>query len=134
MARKYKHPAKDLEFETNFVNGSAVTLTAEAANARNATIQLRDQGGGNLGDYAVFEAWLSDSNVGAGHAAAAPSGGVTAAAGTILYAPVAGKHFVLQADNTGKVTLTITEAAAKTFYLCVRHPDGKRTVTAVAFV
>ena len=114
---------------------TTVTLTAEAANARTATIQLKNRKGSNLSSRTRLQVYLSDDANGAGLAAAAPSGGVAVAGGvgTILNADVAGKKFDCLTNATGAVALAITEAAVKTFYLCVENPDGTLTVTAVAF-
>lgn len=119
-------------YYSNKVASATVTLTAEAANARTATVQLKSNQVRNLTALASVYAWLSDA-AGGGLAAAAPSGGVAAGAAGAIHALVAGKSFMLVTDVTGAVELVITEATAKTFYLNVLLPSGEVSTTAVAF-
>ena len=67
----------------------------------------------------------------------APSGAVAASTNGHVYdlSGTAKKFFLLTTTATGRVDVSITEAAAKTFYLNVVMPDGSvKTSGAITFV
>ena len=113
-------------FSSDRVVGATITATPESSNARTVSIPLMSPRKKQIsGKVSVFTVYLSDAATGIGLCAAAPSGGVIAGAnGQILNPPVAGKMFVCQSDATGLMTLTVTEATIKTFYVCVVLPDS----------
>lgn len=120
-------------YSTVLADAVSVTLTTEAADARTATIQLKN-GGANLAEVAVIKAYLSDVSTGIGICATAPTGNVViGASGVILTTEVTDKVWSLITNATGAVALTITESGAKTFYLCVVLSDGSISKTVVAF-
>ena len=117
-------PATRNPFFSSRVSDAKISAGVEAANARTVTIQLVGPKRQNLNKIAIIEVYLSDAATGVGLAAAAPSGGVAAAGtGSILNPTVAGKLLECQTDATGKLTLTVTEVAVKTFYVVVVLPD-----------
>jgi hypothetical protein len=121
-------------FKTNAVDRVEFTFGTEGSNARAVTIQARRKGR-NAAAVIPLRVYLSDVSTGADINAAAPSGGIAiGASGKIQVAVVAGKVLDCLTDATGKLILTITEATAKTFYVCVQLPDGRIQVSgALAF-
>ena len=96
------------------------TIGAEAANAINVAVQVKDGEGNAIAQSFVFQAFLSDSAAGDGIVATAPDGGIAIGTdGNIIVADVANKVLTLQTEADGNVDITITESGADTFYLVV---------------
>lgn len=106
--------------------------TAEAANAITVEVQLRSFDGANLGSRTPVRVWIGDGAFGA-ETAAAPSGGVTVGTGTVLETVTANKHWIIIPGASGNISLTLTEAAAKTFHLMATMGDHSNS-TPVVFV
>jgi hypothetical protein len=127
--------AKGSPWKTRAAVGSVgMTLTAEAANARTASLQLKDFAGKDLAIRGGITFFLSDDANGDSVAAAAPSGGVAAGADGITVPLVAGKVFLLLSEADGDIDIVITEAAAKTFYACAVLDGVVTVIGAIAFV
>ena len=129
--RRHRNP-----YYSQAVGRVSVSATAETGgNARTVTITARDAKNNALKSVTPLRVYLSDAATGAGVAAAAPSGGIAIGAkGAILAAVVAGKYLDVLTDANGQVELTVTEAAAKTFYVVVILPEGAiATPFALAF-
>lgn len=109
-------------------------LTAEAGDARVATLQFKDPGGQNVGVPIHADFYLSTSAEGL-TVAAATSGAVAAGASGAVLMTVTGRMGVLITNATGEVKISITDTAVRTLYICVRKPTGEIVVSdAIAFV
>lgn len=93
-----------------------IVAAAEAANARQVTLRARDAQGNNLTGRRLFRLLIADAQWG-GEAAAAPDGGITVDTGTLWQTITVGKHLAVLSDANGQVQFTITESAAKTFWV-----------------
>lgn len=97
------------------------TIGAEASNAINVAIQLKDgkTGAGCNERRSVF-AYLSDDANGDSIVATAPDGGWAIGANGVLIPLVSGKAAQLVSESNGAIDVTITHAAGpKTVYLIV---------------
>jgi hypothetical protein len=108
-----------------------VTAAAEVANARTLTIQLKEFAADLTSEARLVRVWLGDAALGA-ECATAPDGGVTFGSGTVLQTITAGKQWWVMSTAAGVITLTLTESAAKTFYVMAAM-DSRVTSAAVAF-
>ena len=99
-----------------------VTTGAEAAHARLVTITLKDLAGVALAAIGKATVWISDAAGGA-PSGVAPSGATVINSGTILKAHTANVLYDLLCTALGVITLTVTEATAKTFYVNVAVGD-----------
>lgn len=101
------------------------TLTAEAAEARTQSIQLKDHRGEDLANRAVVQVFVStDAN---GDTPGDGDATITLTAGTdgaLISADESGATFVCEADGDLDVVLTDGAAATETVYLHVILPDG----------
>jgi hypothetical protein len=107
----------------------AFTIGAEAANAINVAVQLKDAAGVNLAVRGSVTAYLSDSATGADIAATAPDGGVAVGTEGLAIPLVADKAFQLVSNAAGVVDLDIGESGADTFYLVIVGENGGLTVS-----
>lgn len=107
----------------------AFVVGAEAADAINVAIQLKDSAGADLAVRGSLFAYLSDDANGDSLAAAAPSGGVAIGTDGLAIPIVAGKSWLLTSEADGDIDLTITEAGAATWYLVIAMPDGRLAVS-----
>lgn len=87
-------PAADVSDAVADLIGNSPTITAgaEAANARQVTVQLRDAQGNNLAERRVVRVWLADAQWG-GECSAAPDGGVALNTGTLIQGITANKQY-----------------------------------------
>lgn len=97
----------------------SISVGAEAADVIQVSIQFRDAANNNLAERMGAYVWLADAQYGA-LAAAAPSGGWAAGAGTLVEEHTADKSGEWVSDATGLIRVDITEAGAKTLYLHAR--------------
>jgi hypothetical protein len=94
-----------------------LTAGAEAADAIQVTIQVRDFAGNNLAERREITVILTDTQYGA-ETATAPDTGVTIDTGTVRKELTAGKQWRLLTDASGVAQLTISHAAgAATWYV-----------------
>lgn len=107
----------------------AFVVGAEAGDAINVGIQLKDSAGADLAVRGSVFAYLSDDANGDSIAAAAPSGGVAIGADGLAIPLVAGKAWLLTSEADGDIDLTITEAGVDTWYLVLVMPDGRLAVS-----
>lgn len=119
-----KVPPKNSPFYSNLVGGVGFTIGAEATNAINVALQLRDVNGNDLAVRGSVFAYLSDDAAGDSIAASAPSGGWAIGTDGLLIPVVTNKAAHLVSESDGDIDITITESTAKSFYLIVRLPDG----------
>jgi len=102
------------------------TVGAEAANAINVALQLKDAQGNDLAVHSSVFAYLSDDASGNSIVSAAPDGGWAIGTDGLLIPVVANKAAHLTSESDGDIDVTITHAAgAKTCYLIVVLPNGK---------
>jgi hypothetical protein len=130
-----RRPAKRNPFSAaEYVGALVVTVGVEAADARNVALQLQNSNGQDLVRPGHLIIYLADDADGQTLAASAPSGGwAIGTDGTRLVALTADKAGLFVSEADGDLDITITESAAKTFYMCVMMPDGSLNITAVAF-
>ncbi|MGE0256936.1 MAG: hypothetical protein AB7N54_20190 [Alphaproteobacteria bacterium] len=91
----------------------------------NVTIQLNNAAGAALAVRGAVHAYLSDDANGDTIAGTAPSGGWAIGTDGLLIPLVAGKAAILVSESDGDIDVTITEAAADTWYLILVMPDGR---------
>lgn len=105
-------------------------IGAEAGNAINVAIQLKDSAGADLAVRGSVFAYLSDDANGDAIVATAPDGGWAIGTDGLLIPVVASKAAKLVSEADGDIDVTITHAAgAKTAYLILIMPDGKRVAS-----
>lgn len=109
--------AIELATFANFIIG------AEAGNAIAVKVALSRAGLQNVRMY------LSDAADGLAVSADPPSGGSAITVGTLLKAHTAALDLDVLTDKNGAFTVTLTEAAADTWYLCLVLPDGRVLVS-----
>ena len=99
-------------------------IGAEAANAISVACTVKDDVGAAVAARAGLRFFLSDDANGDSIAAAAASGGIAGGANGHVTQVVTGKivYGVTEADGT--LTIVVTEAAAKTFWLVAQLPNG----------
>ena len=101
------------------------TVGAEAADAINVAVQLKDSQGVNLAYSAVVQVWIS-ATAGAVVAATPPSSTVVIGTeGTLISSRVAKTDLLIRTNATGAFDLTITEAGAKSYYVNVDVGQGQ---------
>jgi len=102
--------------------GATFTIAQDAAAGCDVTIQLTDGAGNALANVpADLDVILSDSAVGVGITATAPSVSTTlkAGQGTLLQTYSANKAFYVQTNASGQITLVINDAAHTGYYVAV---------------
>ncbi len=105
-------------------------IGSENTNAINVAIQLKDSAGADLAVRGSVFAYLSDDANGDSIVAAAPDGGWAIGTDGLLIPVVASKAAHLVSESDGDIDVTITHAAgAKTAYLILIMPDGKRVAS-----
>lgn len=109
----------------------AFTVGAEASNAINIAVQVKNAQGQNLKARTVLRGFLSTTASG-GVVGTAPSGGVAAGAAGQVLPLVAGKQFDVVTSATGAANVVLTEASTGTFYLNLILPDGTIAVSGAA--
>jgi hypothetical protein len=116
-------------YPSNTAKDAVITVAAENTNVVAVAIQLKDSGGADLRVRGTCFAYLSDDANGDSVVATAPD---TVAIGTdgLAIPLVAGKCFMLTSEADGDIDLNITEDAAKTCYLVLVMPSGKRVISA----
>lgn len=120
-----KIPAKHSPFR-GAVAAHSVTFTAgtETANTINLAMQLKDANGASIGEKCAVDFYLSDSSVGLGVTATAPTGNFAIGTNGTFVVWTAGKSGKLVSNASGQVDITITETGTPTFYPVVIFPDG----------
>lgn len=95
-----------------------IAAGVEAAHAIIATVTMKDVQGNTLAQAQCCDVWLSDT-AGAAPSAVAPSGAVTVAVGVQVAAVVAKTVLRVKAHTDGTFTVSVTEAAAKSYFVNV---------------
>ncbi|MCB1463254.1 MAG: hypothetical protein KDJ90_12705 [Nitratireductor sp.] len=101
-----------------------ITVGAEAGNAINVAIQLKDSAGDDLAVRGSLMAYLSDDANGDSIAGTAPDGNVAVGTDGLLIPIVADKAFWLTSEADGDIDLNVGESGADTWYLILVLPDG----------
>ncbi len=120
--------SNDIQVTSPCVDAS-ITVSAESANVRTITIQLKDSNGADLAERATVRAYVMlDAN---GDAFAATGGSTGIAIGTdgALLAVVAKKQFTLISEADGDIDLTWTDTGTEVAYLHLELPTGRRVVS-----
>ena len=102
---------------------ATIIVGAEAANAINVAIQLKNGLGQNRSERTAVLAYLSDDANGDSVAATAPT---TVAIGTdgLMMELTADKVFLLVSEADGDIDIDIGEAGTDTWYLILILPNG----------
>lgn len=112
-------PAKASDTLADSIPGApAIVAAAEVGDAIVATVTMKDVQGNTLAQAQVCDVWLSDT-AGAAPSAVAPSGAVTVGTGVQIAAIVAKTVLKVKAHTTGVFTVSVTEAAAKSYFINV---------------
>lgn len=112
-----------LPFATSAIGSIGSSLTAEAANARTLSLQLKDENGKDLAVKGFVLCWFSDVN--GNTFAAAPAGGVAAGTDGYIMEAIDNRLFVAVSEADGDIDLVITDASGVvTHYLAIGLPDG----------
>lgn len=111
------------------VAGAAITVGAEAGNARAITVQLLDAQGNDLTQrQAVHIAVFADAN-GDAYATTGGSTGIAIGADGALLPIVAKKLFHAISEADGDIDLTWTDTGTEVAYLGVILPSGKIVIS-----
>lgn len=130
----YRGQAKDNPWASGGLGGvTAGTLTAEAGNARTQSYQFTDEQGRSLTGPRLVHVWLSANSDGTDIVGVAATSLVAGTNGKKLADIVVGKIAIFQTDSSGRLDVTINDAAARTDYLCVGLMNGLN-VQPVVFV
>lgn len=125
-----KVKAKLNPYYSESVSTATFTVGAEAGNAINVAVQLKNGNGQNPSVRNVLPVFISGAATGADVVGTAPTGGVAIGTnGKVLASPVANKFFWVQSDAQGRFDLTLTDSGTPTFYLVVVLPDGSQLVS-----
>jgi hypothetical protein len=130
-----KLPEKTSPYESNA--NPVVTLTkgtegATASNCIRVTATFANANGQALSEQVQSDMWISDSSIGLGFTASAPTTIAVGSKGGVG-AVTAGKYFKLATNASGVVEIDITDAGTSTWYVCVGLPNGRFSVLAVTF-
>ena len=110
-----------------------ITIGTESGNTIDVDIQVQDLSGNNLSVVYGFTMWLSDSTSGA-LTATAPDTDFSLNDGFELVSYVTDKMKEVITDDSGVISLSIEHTAAKTWYLCLKMPNGTiRVSDAITF-
>lgn len=115
--------------------GAKFEVGEENTNAINVAVQLVDRENGNeIAERVAVPWYLSADAHGDAIAAAAPSGGIAIGTDGLLLEWTANLSGMAISEADGDLDVTLTETAAKTFYLVLVMPDGQLAVSsAIAF-
>lgn len=121
-------------FPTLLPGAPTFTIGAEAGDVINVLCSLNDSKGNAIAANKVVYVYLSDSATGDGLIGTAPSGGTAIGTdGTLLEAHTATKSWMVWTEADGDFDINITEAGAKTLYVCVVIGGNLYVSSAVTF-
>lgn len=123
----------DSPFAASLPGAAVITATAEVADARVVTVQLKNIDGSNLAAKARATVWIS-ATAGGVPAATPPSSTVSVTAGTLLKEVTTKVLHDVVSDASGVIALSITEAGAKSFYVNVAIGNVVTSSAAIAWV
>ncbi len=109
------------------------TVGTEAADAINVSVQLIDRNDGTPLTERTAVKWYLAADANGDSIATAPSGGIAIGTNGLLIEHTNNLAGVAITEATGIFDVTITETAAKSFYLVVIAPDGKLYPQTVTF-
>lgn len=114
----------------DFTNLSvAFTVGAEAANAINVAIQVKDSNGKDASTRRAFPWYLSGDAGGDTIASAAPSGGIAIGTDGLLLEWTANLSGYVISEADGDIDVTLTDTGTPTFYLVLVLPNGALAVS-----
>lgn len=117
MSKFSSHP--NLKIDAKF------TIGAEATNAINVAIQLKDRENGNELAERVALHWYLSADTNGDAIAVVPDGGIAIGTDGLLLEWTANLSGMVISEADGDIDVTITESTAKSFYLILVAPDGK---------
>lgn len=117
MSKFSSHP--DLKIDAKF------TIGAEAANAINVAIQLKDRENGNELAERVALHWYLSADANGDAIASAPSGGIAIGTDGLLLEWTNNVSGLVVSEADGDIDVTITDTGTPTMYLILVAPDGK---------
>lgn len=104
---------------------AAITVGAEAADARAITIQLKDATGKAIAYRELVDVFVFADAAGAAFATTGGSTGIAIGASGALLTSVAKKSFVATSTTAGVIALTWTDTGTEAAFLGVRLPSGR---------
>jgi len=123
---------KDGDEFTETAYNADFSIGTKAGTTINVAITLK---GSNVQSKKVqgFQAYLSDNADGSNVLAVVTSGAVAIGTNGVLEVLVAKKVFLGLSDANGLIDINITEAGAKTLYLCLILKSGLKVSKAITF-
>ncbi len=119
--------------ELNTLDGIATTATitvgAEAGNAINVAVQLKDANGANVAIAQALPWYLASNSTGLTPSGTAPDGGTASGTNGKIIEWVAQLSGLMVFNATGQCDINITESGVATWYLVVVTPQGKLLVS-----
>jgi hypothetical protein len=111
--------------------GATIAVGAEAGTDIPVTIQLQDAGEADMNTIGVVTAYLSDSAVGDGVAAAGPDGDMAIGTdGSVVVELTTALAWILSSEADGDIDLVFTDSAAfGPVYLVLVLGNGKKVVS-----
>ncbi len=126
-------PAEALADEiADLLNYVTFSVGAEAANAIDVTIQVKNAKGDNVEAVRVLELWLSDS-AGGWETATTPDTSVAVQAGVAMDVPTANERLRVMTNASGVAVIRITHSAAHTWFMGAKLQDIVTYSGAIAF-
>lgn len=116
--------SKNLKLSADF------TVGAEAGNAINVAVQLKDRLNKNdLGERAAVQFYLADDAAGDTPSATAPDGGIAIGTDGALIEHAANLSGLAISEVDGDIDIDLTESGTGTWYLVLVMPDGQLQVS-----
>jgi len=108
---------------------AAITVGAEAGDARTITVQLKDSNGANIAYVAEVGINVLLDATGTDWAATGGSTGIAIGASGKLLTVVAKKRFIARTTAAGLLVLTWTDSGTEAAYLGVVLPSGRTVIS-----
>jgi len=125
---KYRNPYRDALWDS-----ISMSLTAEATNARTATLTFNDLEGKAVKERISADFYLT-TNLTTLAVGTATSSNFAAGTNGVFISQTSGQVGRIVTNAAGVMDLVITDTAVRTIYLVFRRPDGGLVVTgAIAF-
>lgn len=107
---------------------ASFTVGAEASNAINVAVQLKDGAGVDLARRCGL-AWYLSADANGDAISAAPSGGIAIGTDGLLLEWTNNVSGWVVSEADGDIDVTLTETSTPTFYLVLVLPDGRLTIS-----
>lgn len=124
LSRKNEVLSNDITVTSPAVDAT-ITVGAEASDARDISVQLKDANGNNIDFVECVDLILFLDAGGEAFVVTGGSTGIAIDANGAILAVVAKKLFKAVTDATGLLTLTWTDTGTEAAYLGVRLPSGR---------